>query len=85
MKRPNHPTLEDRPEAFDGVGMHGADYILRLGVVNDLVRELLAKLPVSCLLIGDQQAHIIRHGFPDEARQGVRLHIRNHSSVVSSK
>ena len=80
MKRPDHTALEDRPEPLDGVGMHRADYILPLGVINDLVRIVLAEFPVAHPLIGDQQTHIIRYGFIDKAGQGVRFHIGNHAS-----
>ena len=47
MKRPDHATLEDRPESFNGVGMHRTDDVLPLRVIDDFVRILLAQLTIT--------------------------------------
>lgn len=80
MKRPHHATLEDRPKALDGVGMHSTYHILPLSMVDDLMRVFLMQLPIAHPLIGDQQAHIIRHGFIHKAGQGFGFHIGNDTS-----
>ena len=77
MKRTHHATLKDRPEALDGVGMHCADHILSLGVIDDLVRVLLIQLAVSHPLICNQQADVIGYGFIDKAGQGFGFHVSN--------
>ena len=47
MKCPNDAAFHDGPEAFDAVGMHCAnDILLALRVIDDLVRILLARLPI---------------------------------------
>lgn len=47
MKRSDHATLEDRPETFEGIGMHGTNDILPLCTINDLVRVLPMQLPLA--------------------------------------
>src|SRR6476660_2692250 len=66
MKRPDHATLEDRPETFDSIGMHSTNHILPLSMIDNLVRILFCQLPISHPLIGHQRADIIRHGFTHE-------------------
>lgn len=81
MKRTHAATLEDRPKSLDGVDdMYCADHILSLRVVDDLVRVLLAQLPVAHPLIGYQKAHVIRDGFIHKAGQGFGFHVGNHAS-----
>ena len=80
MKRADHATLEDRPEAFDGVGMDCANHILPLCMIDDLVRIVLAKLAIAHPLIRNQQTYIIRYGFPHKASQGFRFDIGNDAS-----
>ena len=46
MKCPNDAAFHDGPEAFDAVGMYRANDILALRVIDDLVRILLAQLPI---------------------------------------
>ena len=79
MKRPDHTALEDRPKAFDGVGMDRSNHILPLRVIDDLVRILLLELAVSHPLIGDQQADVIGYGFIRKACQRFGFHVRNNS------
>ena len=80
MKRPDHTTLEDRPKAFDGIGMHGTDDILPFGVIDHFVRVFLMKLAVPHPLVRDQQAHVIRYGFIDELGQGFSFDVPNDTS-----
>lgn len=77
MKRPDHPTFEDRPEAFDGVGMHGPHNILPIAVFDDLMRVLRAQLLITGPLVGDQQAHMIGHRFVHELIQRLGLDVGN--------
>lgn len=80
MKRSHYTTLEDRPEAFDGVGMYCANHVLPLRVVNDLVGIFFMQLAVAHPLIGDQQADVIRHSFIHKAGQGFGFHVGNDAS-----
>ena len=47
VERAYDPTLHDRPESFEGVGMHRTDHILALDMIPDLVRIQLTQLPVA--------------------------------------
>jgi hypothetical protein len=80
MKCTDHPTLKDRPKAIDDVGMHCADHVLSMRVVDDFVRILLMQLALAHPLIGNQQADIIGHGFIHKAGQGFLFHVGNHAS-----
>ena len=80
MKRTHHATLEDRPEALDGVGVDCANDVLPLRVIDDFVWILFLQLPIAHPLIGHQQTHVIRHGFTHEAGQSLSLHVRNDAS-----
>lgn len=80
MKRPHHTTLEDRPEAFDGIGMDRSNHILPLRVIDDLVWIVLAELSVSHPLIGYQQTDVICNGFPNKAGQRFGFDVRNDAS-----
>lgn len=80
MERTHDSTLEDRPKAFDGVGMHGTDHVLPLCVVNDFMGIPGFQFRIAVPLIGHEQTHAIRDGFVHELRQGLRFHISNHAS-----
>src|SRR6478736_10000283 len=59
IKRPDHTMLEDRPEALDGVGMNRANHVLTSCMMNDLVRILVAQLPVAHPLIDYEQTYLV--------------------------
>jgi hypothetical protein len=44
VERADNPAFKDRPEAFNRVGMNGADDILPLHMVDGGVREIVAKM-----------------------------------------
>lgn len=80
MERAHHATLEDRPEAFDGVGMNGSHHIITLRVINDFVRILPLQFVVALPLIRDEQADAIRYRFIDELRQRPCINAIDHAS-----
>jgi hypothetical protein len=59
VERADHATLEDRPEAFNCVGVNRADNVLLAMVVNGSVRIFLAEFPVSIPSIGCEQANFV--------------------------
>ena len=59
-------ALDDRPEAFDCLGVDRADNLLLLGMVDNGVRIFLAEMLVADPLIGAEQRHLVRHGFMHE-------------------
>ena len=54
----DHATLEDRPETLDGLSVNRADDVLTSGVINDAMRILAVKMPVTRILIGAKQAEL---------------------------
>jgi hypothetical protein len=64
-------ALEEAPEALNGVCVDRAYYVLLCLVIHGAVlREALHGL-VAAVLIGREQADLIRHGFVDEALERV--------------
>jgi hypothetical protein len=51
VKRADDTSLEDRPEAFDGLRMNCADDILPLGMIDDAARIFLTEFVISGPLI----------------------------------
>lgn len=52
MEGADDAALEDRPKAFNRVGMDCSDYVLALGVVDDAMGEFVPELPVGGPLVG---------------------------------
>jgi len=75
VERADHATLEDRPEAFDGLGMDRADDILASRMVNSRVRVILVERIVALTLIGAKQADPMRHRFADEGGESGGIHV----------
>ncbi len=67
MEASDDTALENRPEAFDGLGMNRADDVLAGCVVDNGMRELLAYAAVPSELIGAKQADFGRDGLIDES------------------
>jgi hypothetical protein len=74
---PDDPALEDAPEALNRIGVHCADNVLAMGVINGDVRERLFQIAVACPLIGAEQANFVRHGFVDESFQSHGANVLN--------
>ena len=78
VERTDHAALEDRPEAFDGLGMNGADDVLASSVVNGGVREIFIEAFVSGPLIGAKQADLMGNGFANERVERCSLDVRDY-------
>src|SRR5436190_11219510 len=63
----HHAALEDRPEAFNGLGMDSTDHILSFSVVDNGMGIFLVELVVTNPLIGAEQADLVRDRFADES------------------
>src|SRR5260370_26099290 len=48
----DHAALQDRPEAFDGVGVSRANNVFMRGVVDNGVREISAQKPIAGMVVG---------------------------------
>jgi hypothetical protein len=72
-------TLEDRPEAFDGLRMHGSDDVLPLGVVNGRVRVFSVKVLIPNPLIGAEQADLVRDCFAHKSLKSTCSHVSNYA------
>jgi hypothetical protein len=70
VKRAHHTALEDRPEAFDRVGVDRADDVLALGVVDNAVRIFGVEAAISYPLVGAKQAHLFRNCAAHEGLEG---------------
>ena len=51
------PRFDDRPEAFDGVGVDRAMHVLPVAVIDDSVRVLLSNARVTAVLVGRDKAY----------------------------
>jgi hypothetical protein len=69
MESPDDATLQDRPEAFDCVGVNRANDVLANGVVNGFVWEPTIKSLVAGICVSAAKADAVRYGFPHEAFQ----------------
>jgi hypothetical protein len=67
VERADHAALEDRPKAFNRVGVDCTDDVLALSVVDDAKRVVLGKVLVASPLVRAEQAHLVRNNFVDEA------------------
>jgi hypothetical protein len=75
----NHAALKDRPEAFDGLSMDGADDILASRMVNGGVREVFIEALVSGPLIGAKQADLVGDSFSHKCVERGSLDVRDHA------
>jgi len=79
VKRTDHAALEDRPEAFDGLSMDGADDILPVRVVNSRMWVIHVERIVARILICAKQADPMRNRFADEGGESSRIHVCDHA------
>ena len=87
VERADHATLENRPEAFDGLSMDYADDVLPPGVVNNAMRIFAVKPIVARILISAKQADFMGDGFANERGESggidIRDHARNHIALAA--
>ena len=74
------PAFHNRPESFDGVGMHRSADIFPLGMMHQSMRTRLAEKPIALVVIGRYQAHSVRDSFIDEAVKRGGISAFNHAS-----
>lgn len=80
MKRANNAALEDRPEAFDRVGVDRAHDVLALAVINNAMRELAVKLPIAGECICAKQAYLFGNRTTHEGTQGCPIYAGDNAS-----
>jgi hypothetical protein len=73
-------ALEDRPEAFNGLGMDCADDILTSRMVNSCVWVIPVEALVSGPLISAKQADFVGNGFADKRVKRGSLDVRDNTS-----
>ena len=71
MERANNAALEDRPKAFNRVGMNRANNILALGVINGSEWICLFQPLVSAPIVGREQANLVGYHFAHEVISAV--------------
>src|SRR6185312_2059834 len=71
--------LEDRPEAFDGLGVDRTDNVL-FGAVHDCAVPVLAKATISDLFVGREQTDLSRNRFAHEF-----LQIRSREAIENAR
>lgn len=77
----HNTALDDRPEAFDGVGVDSADNVFPGGVVNSDVRiALLAQVVIANPLVSAEQADFVRNSLIDESLKGRGFDVGDHAS-----
>jgi hypothetical protein len=69
------PALEDRPEAFDGLGVDCADDVLSGSVIDNGVGVFFAEAVVPLPLIGAEQTDFGGDSFVNEAGQSGTTHV----------
>jgi hypothetical protein len=69
VERADHATLEDRPEAFNRVGVDGADNVL-LAVVVDRLVIVFGQSLIDEAFVGREQADFFRNHFAHENLTG---------------
>lgn len=71
----DNATLEDAPEAFNRVGMDRADNVVAAALADDPVRQIATKQPIARMLIGAEQANLVRNSLMHKAVQscGIRV------------
>jgi hypothetical protein len=80
----DNAALNQRPEAFDCVGVDCADNalsdVLPLTVIDGFVREAIVQAPVTVEIVRANQADLGRYGFIDEAFQRTVRDVPNNAS-----
>jgi len=79
MEGANHTALEDRPEAFDGIGVDRADDVLSARVIDRAVGIGLIQPAIARPLVGAEQADLFRNGFIDEAVERAGAGVLDHA------
>lgn len=77
MESTNDTALEDAPEALNRIGMHRANDVLPMRVIDSDVRECLFEIAIARPLIGAEQANLVRYRLVDEGLQGNGADILN--------
>jgi hypothetical protein len=85
----HHAALQDRPEAFDGIGVNCADNIITAALADNLMREGIAKKPISGMFVGCQQANLCGDSFAHKAVQrecvGIVDHAQNDIALAANR
>jgi len=66
MECADDTALEDAPEALNRVGVHCADNVLTLGMVDNDLGIAFAGTVVANPLVGEEQANLVRDRSVDE-------------------
>ena len=80
MEVPDDAPLNQRPEAFNVLGVNRADDILPLGVVDNLVRVILVQPAIANPLVGNQQAYLFGYCLPDKSFERVAIDTFDYAS-----
>ena len=75
----DNAALQDRPEAFDGLGMDGTANILPARMVNGFVRVVAVQMFVANPFVGAEQADLGGNAFVDECFEGAGTNVPNHA------
>jgi hypothetical protein len=76
----NNAAFENRPEAFDCIGMNRANDMLANGVIDRLVREAALQTAIAGISIGAEKANAIGDGFAYESFKSVPVSTFNDTS-----
>lgn len=63
---PDHAALDERPEAFNRIGVDRSNDVLANGMIHGLVRETALQPLISGVGVCAEQAHAIGNGLTDE-------------------
>ena len=80
MERSNYSTLNDGPEALDGVGMYRAVNVFVSPMMNYAVQEVASKPAVSTPLVGRDQANFRRNCFAHKSVEHRGGSVLDHAS-----
>jgi len=72
-------AFDQRPEAFDGVGMNSTDHVFAPAMAHNAVR-VFGQPGVAGVLVGRQEIDLGAYGLTDEVLQGAPVGIADHAS-----
>jgi len=71
-------TLDERPEAFDGLSVNRANKVLADAVIDGRVR-IFVQAPIAGPLVGAKQTDLVRYSLAHERSKGLRADILDHA------
>jgi hypothetical protein len=79
MERSYNSPFDQRPEALYGLSMDIAVNVFAFPMMNHAMREVLIEIPIAFVVIGRNQADLMRYGFLNESVKSIAIRAVDHS------